>query len=83
MAQGVPLVANAMGGLPEMLGEGRCVPLGDVEAFAGRLRALWEDPDARAAEGEQLLARARERYSEERYVRNLLDLYERAEPRGS
>lgn len=77
MAQGVPVVANAMGGLPELLGEGRCVPLGDGEAFARRLRALWEDRDLRQAEGESLLARARERHSEERYVRNMLDLYAR------
>jgi glycosyltransferase involved in cell wall biosynthesis len=79
MAQGVPLVANAMGGLPELLGEGRCVELGDVEAFAGRLRALWVDPGFREAEGEALLARAREHHSEERYVQNLLALYAAAQ----
>jgi glycosyltransferase involved in cell wall biosynthesis len=41
------------------------------------MRALWADPERRREEGEALLARARERHSEERYLRDLLDLYER------
>ena len=75
MAQGVPVVATAMGGLPELLGPGRCTPPGDGAAFAARLAGLWTDERSRQAEGEELLARARERHGEERYVRELLDLY--------
>lgn len=75
MAQGVPVVATAMGGLPELLGPGTCVPPGDGDAFAARLAALWSDRRRRHSEGDELLARARERHSEERYVRALLDLY--------
>ncbi len=77
MAQGVPVVATAMGGLPELLGEGRCTPAGDGDAFAARLAALWGDARLRQAEGEELLARARERHGEERYVHDLLRLYGR------
>ena len=75
MAQGVPVVATAMGGLPELLGPGRCTPPGDDAAFAARLAGLWTDPRSRHAEGEELLGRARERHGEERYVRDLLELY--------
>jgi glycosyltransferase involved in cell wall biosynthesis len=75
MARGVPVVATALGGLPELVGQERCVALGDTDTFAARLAALWIEPDARRADGEQLLARARERHGEERYVRDLLGLY--------
>ena len=77
MAQGVPVVATAMGGLPELLGPGCVVPRGDRPALAARLRALWEDPAARAAEGDALIARSRERHSQERYLRDLRALYAR------
>lgn len=75
MAAGVPVVATAMGGLPELLGEDRCVPIGDIPAFAARVGELWADPAARAAEGDALIARARERHSLERYSVDLLALY--------
>jgi glycosyltransferase involved in cell wall biosynthesis len=76
MAAGVPVVATAMGGLPELLGENRCVPIGDISSFAARVAALWADSDARAAEGDALIARARERHSLERYTGDLLALYD-------
>jgi glycosyltransferase involved in cell wall biosynthesis len=77
MAAGVPVLATRMGGLPELLGPAGCVALNDPDALAERLGELWGDPGRRSAEGDALLARARERHSEERYTRNLLDLYER------
>jgi glycosyltransferase involved in cell wall biosynthesis len=75
MAQGVPVVATAMGGLPELLGPESCVPLHDGNAFAARLAALWNDPRRREAEGEGLIARARANHSEERFTSDLLRLY--------
>ena len=77
MAAGVPVLATRMGGLPELIGKERCVPHNDADALAARLRELWADPQRRRAEGDALIARAREGWSEERYVRALLDLYER------
>ena len=77
MAQGVPVVATAMGGLPELLGPERCVPPADPGALAARLSALWGEPGLRAAEGQEVLERARERHGEERYVRDLVALYRR------
>ena len=77
MAQGVPVAATTMGGLPELLGDGATVPRRDPSALQVRIRALWEDRGARVAEGEALIARARERHSQKRHMSDLLDLYAR------
>jgi glycosyltransferase involved in cell wall biosynthesis len=78
MGAGVPVVATRSGGVPELIGAERCVPRGDATAMAGPMRRLWGDPGRRREEGETLLARAKEKHSEERYLRDLLALYERA-----
>jgi 2-deoxystreptamine N-acetyl-D-glucosaminyltransferase/2-deoxystreptamine glucosyltransferase len=47
MAQGTPVVAYDVGGLPRTVGEvlpGLLVPAGDIEAFAGAVRAVLDDP---------------------------------------
>jgi len=59
------------------VGAKRCVPRDDAAAMAERLSALWSDPARRKAEGDELIARVRERYSRERYTGALLELYER------
>jgi glycosyltransferase involved in cell wall biosynthesis len=78
MGAGVPVIATRSGGVPELIGTERCVPRGDATAMAARMRTLWGDPGRRREEGEALLARAKEHHSEERYLRGLLALYERA-----
>ena len=78
MAAGVPVVATRSGGVPELIGAERCVPRGEPAAMAERMRALWGDPGRRREDGEALLARAREHHSEERYLSDLLALYDRA-----
>jgi glycosyltransferase involved in cell wall biosynthesis len=77
MAAGVPVVAARAGALPEIVGDDACVPRGDALALAARMRELWEDPQRRADEGDAAIARARQRFGEERYVRLLLELYRR------
>lgn len=75
MAAGVPVVAAGAGALPEIVGDDACVPRGDALAMGARMQELWADPMRRVDEGDAAIARARERFSEERYVRALLALY--------
>ena len=77
MAAGVPVVAARSGSLPEIVGEERCVPRADPHSLAAAMRALQADPARREAEGEALIAAARERFGEQRYVDALLDVYRR------
>jgi glycosyltransferase involved in cell wall biosynthesis len=60
MASGVPVVASAVGGLVELVEEGRSgflVPPGDARAFSERIGRLLDDPKLRSA----MAAAARER----------------------
>jgi glycosyltransferase involved in cell wall biosynthesis len=75
MGAGVPVVATRSGGVPELIGAERCVPMADAAALAEAMRALWSDPDRRRREGEELLGRVRERHSEQRYLQDLLAIY--------
>ena len=75
MAAGVPVIASSLGGLPELVGEERCIPPNDPHALAARMRNLWCEPERRRSEGDALIERARTRHSEERYLERLLDLY--------
>jgi glycosyltransferase involved in cell wall biosynthesis len=77
MAAGVPVIATRSGALPEIVGDGACVPRGDALALAARMEELWEDPQLRVDEGDEAIARVRERFGEERYVRALLAIYGR------
>lgn len=77
MGAGVPVVATAAGGLPELIGADACVPMGDTNALAERLADLWADPRGRRKEGDRLIARVRDRHSEQAYVNALRDLYDR------
>jgi glycosyltransferase involved in cell wall biosynthesis len=79
MATGLPVVATAVGGLPNLITEGEngfLVPSGDEPALAARLASLRDDPALARAVGDRARARAREQYSGERMVRRYLDLYE-------
>lgn len=77
MGAGVPVIATRAGALTELVGGQRCVPRDDPAAMAERLRELWADPPRRRAEGDELIARVRERFGRERFTRDLLDLYAR------
>jgi glycosyltransferase involved in cell wall biosynthesis len=78
MAAGLPVVATAVGGLPNLIDDGKTgflVPSGDDNAMRDRLRALRADLGAARAVGERGRALARERYSREQMVRRYLALY--------
>ena len=75
LACGVPALVSELGGLPELAGRGYALPAGDVDAWASALAALWADPAIRGRAGEAALARARERFGEQRYLAGLLAAY--------
>jgi glycosyltransferase involved in cell wall biosynthesis len=75
MAAGLPVIASRAGALPEIVGEERCVPRGDAAALADRMSALWRAPAARAADGEEGIRTARERFGRERFTDALSAVY--------
>ena len=82
MAAGRPLVATAVGGLPEMVEDGATgflVPPADEAAMAGRMAELLNDEDMRRRMG----ARARERFSARFTRARLADETERFYERAS
>jgi glycosyltransferase involved in cell wall biosynthesis len=65
-AAGVPAVATAVGGIPEVIEEGRSgalVPAGDVAALARRLLDLLRDDPGRRALGQHARVRAERDFS--------------------
>jgi glycosyltransferase involved in cell wall biosynthesis len=80
MAAGLPVVATAVGGIPELVADGETgllVPPGDADALAGALRRLVADPGLRRRLGEAARARVEERFSLTAMRRAHLALYER------
>jgi glycosyltransferase involved in cell wall biosynthesis len=75
MAAGVPVIATRAGALPEIVGPKACVTRDDALALASRMEQLWADPERRVDEGDAAIKRARELFTEERYVASLLELY--------
>jgi glycosyltransferase involved in cell wall biosynthesis len=73
MAAGVPVVATAMGGLPELVGESDAlVPRDDAVELAAAARARYGDEPA----GERALRRVRELSAPEAVARRLAAVYE-------
>ena len=80
MAAGKPVVATAVGGLPDLIEpgvHGLLVPAGRPEAIAGALVELLTDADARAAMGAAALERQRREFDFSRMVGDLEELYVR------
>lgn len=79
MAAGRPVVASAVGGIPEIVHHeetGLLVPPGDPDALAAALRDLVTRPDRARALGACGQQRARELFSIELAVKRHEDLYE-------
>jgi glycosyltransferase involved in cell wall biosynthesis len=82
MAAGVPVVATAVGGIPEIVEDGETgtllAPPPEAGAFAAALEALLADPERRAWMGGHGRARWEERFSAERWAQRLRAVYEQA-----
>jgi len=80
MAAGLPVVATAVEGTPDVVVDGQTgllVPPRDPTALAGALRAVLGDPARRQALGAAGRERVRERFSLEATARRYLDAYRR------
>ena len=78
LASGTPVVANRVGGVPDVVRDGEdgfLVEAGDVEGAARRLADLAADPALRARLGASGRARVLERYSVARLVDDVDRLY--------
>jgi glycosyltransferase involved in cell wall biosynthesis len=75
---GTPVVATRVGGIPEILDEGRggvLVEPDDAHAFAGALESVARDPGAARALAAHALARNRVLFSLDRCVARHLEIY--------
>ncbi len=78
---GVPLVATAVGGLPELVGDAAVlVPAGDVDAVDAAVRELLDDAPRRAELGRRGAARAASWPTEADTVAALAELYAELTP---
>lgn len=78
MATGLPVVATAVGGNPDIVeegGTGRLFPHGDVAAGADAILGLLSHPGEAARLGARAVERARRDFSMEAMVRATTDLY--------
>lgn len=81
MAAGRPVVATAVGGVPDVVLNGRTgllVPARAPERLAAALIQLGRDPDQAAVLGSAGASSARDRFAEESVISDLLRLYRRA-----
>jgi glycosyltransferase involved in cell wall biosynthesis len=77
-ACGVPAVATAVGGVPELVEDGvtgRLTPAGDAPALAAALERLLRDPALAGRLGAAARRRAEERFSRARQMDSLLALW--------
>jgi glycosyltransferase involved in cell wall biosynthesis len=79
MAAGLPVVASSVGGVPELIEDGRTgwlVPPRDVEALASRLRLLLNNLELRLAMGTAAQTRVRDHFSLAQMTDNFRKLYD-------
>jgi glycosyltransferase involved in cell wall biosynthesis len=76
MACGTPVISTPVGGIPDLLDDGRAgvlVPYGDPQALGEALRALLADPDRRAQLAGDARARCEARYDARRQFASLAE----------
>jgi glycosyltransferase involved in cell wall biosynthesis len=76
-ATGLPLVATALGGIPEIVEDGETgllVPPDDPDALSAALGRLVDDPELRRGIGSRAAAVARERFDAEKNAAKLVEL---------
>ena len=79
MAAGLPVIATAVGGLPEVVTDGEnglLIPPREAAALAGALTRLLEAPDFAKKLGQNARKHVREHYSLDRLGREINEIYE-------
>jgi glycosyltransferase involved in cell wall biosynthesis len=82
----VPVVATAVGGVPDVVEDGvtgLCVPAEDPDALAAALRRLLADPAERQRMGRAAKARVLQRFTADRMVADLQGRYDKILTGGS
>jgi glycosyltransferase involved in cell wall biosynthesis len=77
----IPVIASRIGGLPEVVDDGRTgllVPPGDAAALAHAIAALLEGAETRRSLGSEGHRRVEERFRAAAMARRVEDLYEEA-----
>ena len=78
MAMEVPVIATNIGGLPEVVEDGKTgilIPPGDVNALCSAIKYLVKNPEARLKMGENGRARVLEKFTIEQNVRKTEDVF--------
>lgn len=77
---GIPMVASAVGGIPEIFGPGAAslVPPEDADRLAAAIAAALDDPAAARAAADRLRARIRTQFSQDAMVEGVLAAYAQA-----
>jgi glycosyltransferase involved in cell wall biosynthesis len=78
MACGLPVVATAVGGIPELVvpgATGRLVPPGDVSALAAAIEGLLADRETRRRMGSASRKTAETKFGRQRMVSELEEIY--------
>lgn len=79
MVEGLPVVGTSVGGIPELIEDGRTgflVPPRDPAALAQRLRCLISEPERRRAQGAAGRERARSQFSAAQMVAQIRAIYD-------
>ena len=86
MACGVPTIASRVGGIPEVVEDGKCgylVPPGDSAALASAIETLCDDDQLRISFSRHARQRAIEKFDLQDMVKNYIDLYIRLIEKGN
>jgi glycosyltransferase involved in cell wall biosynthesis len=85
MSHGLPVVCSRIGGLPEIVEDGRTGLLYEpskTDELADHIRTLWQNPALCQKLGNAGLQKAREDYAADRLMDRLLDIYEKVIKEG-
>jgi len=81
MAAGVPVVATKVGGVVDIIEDGKngiLVPPADSKSMADAVMRIFNDPQSAKAMAEDAYAKVKERYNVELMVKSTLDVYRQA-----